>query len=135
MFPISRKVGTPVQMFVYRTGGEGDSNNEPVAFTQGTVTPRWIVNGALFILLSEQTASSAYATANNTTPDPPHQNPLPPGSYRVKVYVDSRGTLADDPTRLLGDEDYVGQIEITEAKWQVGFPKAEFISAADLDAE
>lgn len=131
--PESWKVGTPVQMFVYRTEGEGDAGNEPVAFTQGTVTPRRIVNGALFILLSEKTVNAAYATANNSAPDQPHQNPLLPGSYRVKVYVDSRGTLANDPTRLLGEEDYVGQVQITEAKWQVGFPKTEFISAADLD--
>ena len=46
--------------------------------------------------------------------------------------VDENGKLGDTPTALLGDSEFVGQIDIPQAKWRASFPKAEWISAGDL---
>ena len=59
-------------------------------------------------------------------------NKLPKGRYLVKDYVDVKKRLVEDPTLLLDEDDFVGKVEIENAKWQVGFPKAEMISGDDL---
>jgi hypothetical protein len=130
--PESWPVGTPVQMFVYLRDGNAPSNDQPVAFTQGTVTPRRIVNGALFILMPDRPAETYGSQDETLAEHAEDHDPLPPGNYRIRVFVDSRGALRADPTLLLGPADCVGQVELGEAKWLVGFPKAEFISAGNL---
>jgi hypothetical protein len=45
---------------------------------------------------------------------------LPPGRYRLQVYVDSSGRLAKDWTAALGEADFVGQIEVRGA-WKEGY--------------
>ncbi len=52
--PTDWPVGMPVQLFVHAWNDKSESwNSEPIAFTQGTVTPRRVVNGALFLLAPE----------------------------------------------------------------------------------
>ena len=52
--------------------------------------------------------------------------------HLVKVFVDSKKRLANDPTLLLDEADFAGQVEIGNAQWQLGFPKAETISGENL---
>jgi hypothetical protein len=125
--PEQWQVGTPVQLFVYATSDlPGGWTKEPIAFTQGTVTPRKLVNGALFLMAPVQPAQfEKWKTS---------QNKLPKGKYLVKVYVDRNQRLADDPTLLLGESDFAGQVEIGNAQWQLGFPKAETISGNNFNS-
>jgi hypothetical protein len=51
------------------------------------------------------------------------------GKYLVKVYVDARGALAKDWRATLGDEDYVGQIEVT-SDWREGYGAMTVIEGA-----
>ena len=37
-----------------------------------------------------------------------------------------------DPTAILDESNYRGQIEILDAKWRAGFPKAEWVSAKEM---
>lgn len=45
---------------------------------------------------------------------------LPPGRYLVKLYVDHTGKLQNDFTAELGEEDFVGQVEV-ESRWPAGY--------------
>jgi hypothetical protein len=113
-----------VQLFVHGWNDrQGRFSEQPVAFTQNSVTPRRIVGGPLFLLSPDD---------RETTIDP-NAKPvsLPPGKYLVKAYVDRRRRLAEDPTLLLGGEDYVGEAEV-DARWETGWPKAQRVSGADL---
>jgi hypothetical protein len=113
---------TPVQLFVHDWNGERNNwEAQPIAFTQGIVTPRRFVNGPLFVLRSK----GARADANTAGAA------LPPGKYLIKVYADLAGRLATDPAALLGEREFVGQTEI-RAQWREGFPRAEIVSAAQL---
>jgi hypothetical protein len=112
----------PVQLFVHAWNRErNDWEAEPVAFTQGTVTPRRFVNGPLFLLRSRGTR----ARPSGNGPD------LPPGKYLVKVYADLASRVAADPAVLLGEREFEGQTEI-QAQWREGFPQAEVVSATRL---
>ncbi len=111
-----------VQLFVH---GKDKATNgwsaQPIAFTQGIVTPRRIVNGPLFLIRSDSGPTETELSES--------EFPLKPGEYLVKAYVDSKNRMADSPTLLLDETDYVGEAVI-DAQWQIGFPKAETISAA-----
>jgi len=121
--PEDWSVGTPVQLFVHAWDEQADSwGSEAVAFTQGTVTPKGMVNGALFLLGAEQPAPTAA--------EPPTS--LSRGRYLVKTYVDREGKLADDPALLLGQEEFVGQTELTKPRWREGFRFAQEVSAGKL---
>jgi hypothetical protein len=112
-----------VQLFVHAWDpAQSAWTAEPVAFTQGTVTPRRLVNGTLFLIVPK--GKSAIVTSQNAA--------LPAGKYLIKAYVDSKHRLADDPAILLGPDDFVGQA-LLEARWREGFPQAEQISAARLE--
>jgi hypothetical protein len=100
---------------------------EPIAFTQGTVTPMRVVNGTLFLFGPSQAESSADWDRDNVL--------LPGGRYLVKVYVDGRGQLAADPALLLGAEDFAGQAELNKPRWREGFPQAASISGTALVKE
>ena len=107
-----------VQFFVHGWDREKAAwQTEPIAFTQSTVTPRRSVAGALFLL-----RPPASETAEEWEPE----NALAPGKYLIKAFVDSRRRLADDPTVLLGKDDFYGLAEI-EARWGKGFREAEKI--------
>lgn len=45
---------------------------------------------------------------------------LPPGRYLAKFYIDQTGKLEKDFTAELGEEDFVGQIEV-ESRWPAGY--------------
>ncbi len=126
--PAQWPVGTPVQLFVYGRGVENDSwQDEPLAFTQGTVTPRRMVNGALFLLAArnEQTASEVKAD----------EAVLAGGQFLVKVYVDLKSRIAEQPTILLGDEDFAGQTEFKQTRWRDGFKFGPTVPADALKQE
>jgi hypothetical protein len=120
--PEAWPAGTGVQLFVHAWDTEKSSwNAEPIAFTQGTITPRRLVNGTLFLLASPNQSNDWDAKGAS----------LAPGKYLVKVYVDAKRRLAGDPALLLGKDEFTGQAEI-EAQWREGFPQAEMLSATRL---
>lgn len=45
---------------------------------------------------------------------------LPPGRYLVKLYIDRTGKLQEDFTAQLGEEDFVGEVEV-ESRWPAGY--------------
>ncbi len=113
---------TGVQLFVHAWNSErGTWEQRPIAFTQGTVTPRRVVNGSLFLLADKNQRAEWRAEGAA----------LPKGKYLVKAFVDLQHRLADDPTVLLGDGEFVGQAEI-QAQWREGFSQAEVISSLHL---
>lgn len=113
--PAEWETGTIVQLFVHRrASSSGGWSDDPVAFTQGTVTPRHIVNGALFLL---QPASAAGA-----------DSALPRDRYQIRVYVDRHNRLASDPTLMLGADDLAGTVELARPRWREGFRQAETVS-------
>lgn len=124
--PEAWPVGTPVQLFVHSWNAEKSSwSSDPVAFTQGTVTPRRLVNGTLFLLGSSAaqplgTESSKVALA------------LERGNFQVRVFVDLKNKLADDPALLFGSDEFVGQSELKNARWREGFLQAETLNADTL---
>jgi hypothetical protein len=119
--PSSWPVGIPVQLFVHGWDEEQDSwQPQPLAFTQGTVTPRRMVNGALLLLASNEREAESL------------DEKLSGGRYLIRAYVDSRHRLADDPTLLLGDEDWYGQAELRRSTWREGFKAAASISGSKL---
>ena len=120
--PESWPVTTGVQLFVHAWNPDKASwETQPIAFTQGTVTPRRMVNGTLFLLA---------AKAGETALDP-QGAALSPGRYLVKAYVDLQHRLSIDPALILGNDEFCGQAEI-QAQWREGFPKAELLSAMRL---
>lgn len=123
--PKSWPVGTVVQLKPHRwLADQNKWSAEPVAFTQGTITPRGMVNGALFLLApTDQDGRRKWATIKNR---------LPAGKYLVKVYADTKKKIDDSPEAMLGKEDYLGSVLIENAQWQIGFPKAETISFSQL---
>jgi hypothetical protein len=108
-----------VQLFVHAWDEQAQAwSSEPIAFTQGTVTPVKNIVGALFVFGPKDGRTT-------TKPDPENAR-LAPGKYLVKAYRDSKNQLADDPTIMLGPESFAGQAEI-QAQWGEGFPQAERI--------
>jgi hypothetical protein len=114
---------TGVQLFVYAWNSDKATWVEkPIAFSQGPVTPRHMVNGTLFLLGAEN---------KKTTTGSSEEAALAPGKYLIKVYVDLQHRLADEPLAMLGEADFYGQAEI-EAQWREGFQQAELLSASRL---
>lgn len=118
-------VGTVVQLQFLEWDAESQQwNPTSKAFTQGTVTPRRIVNGPLFLVgataeEAEQVASEGIAEWGGK-------------SMLVRVFVDSGQKLASDPTLILGKEDFVGEIELDTRRWREGFRFGKTVSAAQL---
>ncbi|HEX5269582.1 MAG TPA: hypothetical protein VFW33_03795, partial [Gemmataceae bacterium] len=56
---------------------------------------------------------------------------LPAGRYLVKVYVDREGRLAKDWTATLGEDDFVGQAEVT-SRWPTGYGSMTVIDAGKV---
>jgi hypothetical protein len=117
--------GVPVQLFLYaRDEADQTWEREPLAFTQGPVTPQRAVNGPLF-LLGPQRPNRAKSGAGD-------EAPLADGEYQVKVYVDTKQRLAGDPTLFLGGDDFHGQTVLKISRWREGFRHAKTISGAAL---
>lgn len=115
---------TTVQLFIHaKDETSGTWSTEPVAFTQGPITPRRFVNGPLSLIRSNLDASDTEQTEVDF--------PLKPGKYLIKVFLDSEDRLAQSPSRMLDQDDFLGQAEI-EAQWRIGFPQAETFSAVSL---
>ena len=116
--------GSVVQLFVHTKDSKtGSWSDQPVAFTQGTVTPRGMVMGALLLI---------HSNLGDTLDGGADGFPLQPGEHLIKAYVDSDGEVAKSPTRLLDQSHYAGQAVI-DAKWLIGFPKAETFEGATLE--
>lgn len=45
---------------------------------------------------------------------------LPPGQYLIKIYIDQTGKLQKDFTAKLGDDEFIGQVEV-QSRWPVGY--------------
>ncbi len=121
----------PVQLFVHGRNAEGNGwAVEPLAFTQGTITPRRIVNGTLFLLGEQQRDShAAYAAGDGKAATAL----LPPGDYQIRVFVDRHGVLAKDPAAMLTAGDHVGSAVLSKARWREGFKFAETVNAGKLE--
>jgi hypothetical protein len=110
--------GSLVQLFIHtptRDETVNAWNSNPIAFTQGIVTPRRIVNGPLTMLGIEPAE-------------------LLPGTYRVRIFVDAKGKIRTNSAAMLDASDYQGSLDI-EAEWKDGFPQAEFHSVKQLQTE
>jgi hypothetical protein len=117
---------TVVQLFVHAWDHDKAAwAPQPIAFTQGLVTPRRMVNGTLFLIADKA------KTAKSDKELDARGTALAPGRYLIKAYVDSDGRVATDPLALLGESDFRGQTEI-EAQWREGFQQAEIFSATRL---
>ncbi len=112
-----------VQLMVHSKNDSGGWHSEPVAFTQGTITPRGMVNGSLIVFKTDQIRDQHDWDAGGVA--------LKPGTCLIKVYVDAENRLAEDPSAILGSKDFQGQVEI-DAHWQEGFKNAEVVSAHQL---
>ena len=122
--PDEWQIGVPVQMFLHAWDDEqANWRDEPIAFTQGTVTPRRMVNGSLFFFGSGDSIETATWKA---------EGKLPRGRYLLKTYVDSQGKMDADPTAILQEEDYFGAAEIPKARWREGFRFAEVVTGKSL---
>lgn len=122
--PESWEVLTGVQMVVHAwNDAEKSWSDDPVAFTQGTVTPQKTVNGALFLLAPANVDGQDAWDREGST--------LPTGRYLVKIYVDTQGRLADDPAAFLTEPDYFGQATV-EDPWKEGFRDAKLLDGALL---
>jgi hypothetical protein len=121
-------VGIPVQLFVYGWNEQDESwSAEPLAFTQGTVTPRRMVNGALFLLAPRDAVKATESDRESAA--------LAGGRYLVKAYVDLKHRLEEDPTLLLGDEEFFGQAEFKRSRWREGFRSAPTVAGNLLTKE
>jgi hypothetical protein len=120
--PDDWETGSVVQLFVFARSDRGDQawSPEPIAFTQGTVTPRQMVNGALFLL------PDTTSDADNSPPK------LTAGDYLIKVFLDRNGRIEKDPTAMLNNDEFVGQAKLTGANWKPGFKFSEVLEAKIL---
>jgi hypothetical protein len=111
-------------LFVYRWDSKTEAwQDDAIAFTQGTVTPRRFVNGSLFLLDPDDGLAKV---------DGDESYRMKPGKVLVKAYVDTKHRIAVQPSILLGEEDFQGQAE-TDATWGIGFPDAEVIEGNKFD--
>ena len=121
--PVAWRVGEVTQLFLFRWDEPNNAwSEDALAFTQGTVTPRRMVNGALFLIGDEHTNNDQQSQDVR----------LPPGRYLVKVYFDGEGKIARDPTLLLSPSDYQGELEISSARWRPGFRFAQVVDGEGL---
>ncbi len=122
--PDSWEVKTGVQLFVHAWDDSRDSwSADPVAFTQGTVTPRRMVNGMLFLLAPADSDQHETWDREGAV--------LPGGKYLVKTFVDSKRRLADNPAVFLTEADYFGQATV-EDTWKEGFREAKILDGTLL---
>lgn len=118
-------VGTPVQVFLYpKIESETGVSDQPIAFMQGTITPRYFVNGPLILLAPTDPVEFNNWKSSNSR--------LPAGTYVAKVFVDTNDVIKDNPTALLDHASYAGKLEFRFEKWENGFPNAQVISSEKM---
>jgi hypothetical protein len=111
-----------VQFFVHgRDQQTGDWSREPIAFTQGLLTPRRTVFGTLLLLRSPATESAVQWDSDDPT--------LPPGRYQLKAYLDRDKVLAQTPAAMLGEDSFVGQ-GVIDAEWGKTLKQAQKFTGA-----
>lgn len=98
-------------------------HDEPIAFTQGTMNPRRAVFGTLLLLRSEQTEDKVQWDSEDPT--------LAAGEYLIKAYVDREKILAENPTAMLGEQEFYGQ-GVLNARWGKLFKNAQKFTGALL---
>lgn len=131
--PESWGVLSTIQLFVHAPDDATQGwSTEPIAFTQALITPRRLAAGPLILIRSSLNSSDAVDTDSNQREATENAFPLAPGKYLIRAYVDSAKRLDESPSSMLDESDFVGQTVI-DAKWQIGFPKAETFSAQALD--
>ena len=96
-------------------------HHQPIAFTQGIVTPRRFAGGSLFLLKADLGHEDWKPSGVS----------LRRGRYLIKVFLDSNQVLASDPIAFLSSDDFRGAIE-TRGVWGEGFKDAKIVSAAEL---
>ena len=117
-------VGEAVQLFLFQKNeADGTWSESPAAFTQGTVTPRHMVNGSLLMIEPRRYGSNQEPATE-----------LGAGDYLIKVYRDQSHKLEEAPTAFLGYEDFAGQAEVKAERWREGFRFALAVPAASLIA-
>ena len=67
-----------------------------------------------------QHSLSLTAPRGNKWADEIKSQRLPPGRYLVKLYIDQTGKLEKDLTADLGEDEFVGQVEV-ESRWPAGY--------------
>ena len=45
---------------------------------------------------------------------------IPPGRYRIKIYLDQQGRLEKDYPYELGEMELIGQVDV-QSKWPTGY--------------
>ena len=55
---------------------------------------------------------------------------LPAGRYLVKLYIDQTGNLQKDFRAELGEDEFVGQIEV-ESQWPTGYGRMTAVKGRD----
>ncbi|MBT4864318.1 MAG: hypothetical protein HON53_04245, partial [Planctomycetaceae bacterium] len=121
--PKTWPTGIPVQLVLHSWNEQNGSwNAEPIAFTQGTVAPRRMVSGALFLLAPDRSKVT----------DTPDRASLAGGRFLIKAYVDQRRQLEEAPTLMLGKEDLYGQTEVKKSRWREGFRQATAVAGSSL---
>jgi len=58
---------------------------------------------------------------------------LPPGQYRVKIYIDQAGKLKDNYQAVLSEKEFIGEV-VLESKWPAGYQRmtvAKFLQVKD----
>lgn len=110
-----------VQVFVHRWDDEANDWMEtPVAFTQALVTPRKILNGALFVIAKPDSRKDLN----------PNGMTLEPGKIQLRLYHDHDDQLSESPTRLLNDREADASAQL-QAKFGVGFKNADIVDSIE----
>jgi mono/diheme cytochrome c family protein len=114
----------PLEVRVFARDEKGGGwEKTPIAVSDRAVWGGGKVWQHSLLLLAEKGSEREKALRRQEAPA------LPAGRYLVKVYVDTAGKLAKDWTARLGDEEYVGQVEV-ESKWPAGYGRMTVVKAA-----
>lgn len=49
------------------------------------------------------------------------------------TYLDKDGIIESDPTAILSNDAFVGQVELSKARWRAGFKFPEVVDGKQLD--
>ena len=109
-----------VQIYIHRWNTtQGDWSDEPVAFTQGKVTPRKMVNGPLFLISTTAERESLHL----------EDNTLAPGKVQLRVYLDRKAEIRSQPTLMLYQEREPDASGTIEAEFGRGYKNATIVDS------
>ncbi len=101
----------PVQIFVHAWDNEADEYSaQATAFTQSLLTPRRIVNGALFLL------------DNGSGETRPLE--LAAGKFQLRAFWDREQQIEQNPTMMLNTREADLVVDVEVEQWGVGFKNA-----------